>query len=227
MQVVHLQDLDVEAELGLVHGEVRVHVEHPGVGVSEEPEATPAKRPDRRGGVAPLFYLLPGVLVVIVERSGDDVVRYRGAFEGIGDLGHATGRAVREPLACIRILVIQRGAWLEVQDDHWNPRSLDRGQDLRTRCVGGGVAEDEIHPLFREPLACSVCFRGSVDETGRDDLGPPTDPLLDAPLVAFQPLLEAAELSPVGFEPDAEDADLCPSYSSLPLHPSSVRTYLG
>ena len=68
VQVVHLQDLDVEAELGLVHGEVRVHVKHPRVGVPEEAEAAPAQRPDHCRRVAPLLYLRPGVFV-FVERA--------------------------------------------------------------------------------------------------------------------------------------------------------------
>ena len=127
MQVVHLEDLDVEAELGLVHGEVRVHVEHPRVGVAEEAEAATVKCSDRGGGAAPLLYLGPGISV-IVECSRDDVERDGGALEGVGDLGHATGRAVREPLARVRVLVVERGAWLEVQDDDGDPALWTAGR---------------------------------------------------------------------------------------------------
>src|SRR5918993_2180197 len=106
LQVIHLEDLDVEPELGLVHGEVRVHVEHAGVGVAQEAEAATAQRSDHRCGVAPLFYIRPGVLVV-VEGTGDDVEGDGGALEGVGDLGHAARRAVREPLAGVRVRVIE------------------------------------------------------------------------------------------------------------------------
>jgi hypothetical protein len=58
--------------LSLVHGEVRVHVEHTRIGVAEEAEAATAKCSDRSGGVAPLLYLGPGIFV-IVECSRDHV----------------------------------------------------------------------------------------------------------------------------------------------------------
>src|SRR5215210_3959694 len=122
-------------------------------------------------------------------------------------LRRTRGRAVCEPLACVRVLVIQGRAWLEVQDDDGDSCFLDRGEDLRARRVGSGVTEDVIHPLFREPFARGVRFRGRVDEAWRDDRGPPADPLLDAPLVAFQPLLQPVELFPVGLEPDPKDPD--------------------
>src|SRR5215217_7920495 len=122
--------------------------------------------------MAPLFYLRPGVLVV-VESTGDDVEGDGGTLEGVGDLGHAAGRAVREPLSGVRMRVVEGGTWLEVQDDHRDPGLTDRGQDLRARRVGGGVAEDEIHPLFGEPFARSVRFRGRIDEAWRDDRRPP------------------------------------------------------
>jgi hypothetical protein len=68
VQVVHLEDLDVQAELGVVHGEVRVHIKHPRVGVAEEAEAAAPKRSDCGGGAAPLLYFRPGAFV-FVERT--------------------------------------------------------------------------------------------------------------------------------------------------------------
>src|SRR5207249_3782043 len=71
-----------------------------------------------------------------------------------------------------------------------------------------------------EPVACRTSCVGRIDETGGDDRRAELrEPLLQAPLVALEPLAQPFELRPVRGEPDREDAD---PRSSVPAHRASA-----
>ena len=60
VQVVHLQHLDVAAQLAVVHGEVGVHVEHTRVGMAKKADPAIAQCTHSSGGADPFANLAPG-----------------------------------------------------------------------------------------------------------------------------------------------------------------------
>ncbi len=137
LEVVDLQHFDVGAKLGMVHGEVRVHVEHAGVGVAEKADAAVVQLAHNAGRLHPLLDLAPGAVVVLlgvtrgrVEQAGDDVELDAAAGKGVGDLGHAAGTACRQPFARVGIGIVERWHRLQVEDQHGRLAALHRRQHL-------------------------------------------------------------------------------------------------
>ncbi len=138
VQIVHLQHLDVRAELGVVHGEVRVHVEHARIGVAQEADAGVVELAHDARGLHPFLDLAPAADVVLFgvalgrkEQPGDHVELDAAAGKGIGDLRHAAGAAVGQPFAGVGVGIVQRRRRLQVEDEHGRLASLHRRQHLR------------------------------------------------------------------------------------------------
>ena len=206
-QIVDLEDLDVRADLRLDLREVGVHVEHAGVVVAEEAEARAPHAVRRGGGLDPAAQAIPG-RIAREQRARDGVVRDACARERAGELRHAAGRAVREPLARRHRLVVEAARRLQVEDHDRHLRGLHRRQHLRGRRVGRRVEHDDVDAAGGEQVARLARALGGVDETGRDDIGAELgEPPLDVALVAEQPLVQALELRPVGGQADAQEPD--------------------
>ena len=142
-EVVDLEHLDVRAELRVDHGEVGVHVEHPGIDVPEEADPRRAERARHAGGADPGADLRPRALVV-VDRPRDGVVGDPRARERAGDLRHAAGGAVGQPLAGVHVRVVERGGRLEPEEDDGRLGGLHDGEHRARRRVRHGMAEDEV-----------------------------------------------------------------------------------
>ena len=187
--------------------EVGVHVEHARVVVAEEAEARAAGAARRGGGLDPAAQLLPG-RIAGQQRARDRVVRNTRARERARELGHAAGRAVREPLARGHRLVVEAARGLQVEDDDGHLRRLHCGQHLRGRRVRRRVEHDDVDAAGRQQVAGLARALRGVDEAGGDDLGAELgEARLDVALVAEQALVQALELRPVGGQADADQPD--------------------
>ena len=143
------------------------------------------------------------------ERSGDRAVRDARARERARELGHAAGRAVREPLARRHRLVVERARRLQVEDHDRRLRGLHDGQHLGRRGVGRRVDASRGRRAPRRALARlarapAACRRGRPRRRPRP--APASRASMPA-LVALEPLAQALELRPVRGEADAEHAD--------------------
>ena len=166
-----------------------------------------AQRARDAGGPHPRADLPPGALVV-VDRARDGVVRDPRARERARDLRHAARRAVGQPLAGAGVRVVERRARLEAEHDDRRLRRLRHRQHRARGRVGDGVAEHEVDLRGREAVARLAARSARVDEPGGDDVpAERADALLDAALVALDPLAEARELRPVGVQADPEHPD--------------------
>ena len=195
------------AGLSVDLGEVRVHVEHPGIGVAEEPEAGGPQSLDGAGSVDPLPDRLPGRIAVL-QGAGDRAVRHACAGEGARELGDAAGRAVRQPLAGGHPLVVERPCRLEVEDDDRRLRRLHRREHLRRCGVGCRVEEDQLDSCGGERLAGGAGGLRGVDEPRADDVRAELgEPCLEFLPVALEPFAQPLELRPVRGEADREHAD--------------------
>ncbi len=143
----------------------------PGVVVPEEAEARALHAARRGGGLDPAAQAIPG-RVAGQQRARDRVVRDPRAREGARQLGHAAGRAVREPLARRHRLVVETARGLQVEDHDRHLRGLHRGQHLRRGRVGRRVEHDDVDAARGQQVAGLARALGGVDETGRDDLRP-------------------------------------------------------
>jgi hypothetical protein len=206
-EVVDLEHLDVRAGLRVHRGEVRVEVEHPRIGVPEEADARPAQRARGAGRAHPGGDPRPRPLVV-VDRAGHGVVRDAGPRAGAGDLRDAARRAVGQPLARVRVRVVQGRRRLQPEQHDGHPRGLEGGEDLARGRVGHRVAEHEVDLRGGEAVPRLARLGGRVHQSRADHVGPQlAHPRLDALLIALDAVAEPVELVPVGLEPDPEDPD--------------------
>jgi hypothetical protein len=175
--------------------------------MAQESDAALADRARYGGGAAPVFDFAPcGGIVVKLAR--DQVEIDAGAREGVGDLGHAADRTVRQPLGGIRGFIIERGRGLQVQHQHRRARLLHDRQNLRGCGVGGHVAENQIHVFARKSCPAARAPSGVSTKTGGKHFGAePADAIFHGALISFQALLHARKLGPVGGQSDSEYAD--------------------
>ena len=142
-EVVDLEHLDVRAGLRVHLREVGVQVEHPRIRVAEEAEARGPQAAHRVRGIEPFAQHVPR-RVAVEQRARDGAVRDARARERAGDLGHAAGRAVRQPFAGRHRLVVERPRRLQIEDDDGRTDRLHGGQHLRRRRVRRRIEQHEV-----------------------------------------------------------------------------------
>src|SRR5581483_1419375 len=186
---------------------VRIHVEHPGVRVAEEPEPGVANAADCARRVDPVADDIPGGIAV-EKRPRHRPVGDACAREGSGELGHAAGRAVREPFAGRHPFVVDGARRLQVEHDDGRLRLLHRGEHLRRGRIRRRVEHHQLHARRGELRTRLARLLRAVDEARRDDLcAELRQPALEVLLIALEPFAQAVELRPVRRQADPEHAD--------------------
>ena len=214
LQVAHFQDLDVRSQLRLVLGEVAVHIQHSGVGVPKESDASLAQIVNHLGGRAPLLDFRPGGFARLAhigfrfEHAGDLPEGNGRAGKRAGDFRNAAGGAVGQPLARVGVGIIQRGARLQVQDHHGSLGVLDDRQDLGGSCVGSHVAENQIDAARRKACAGLGALGASSTRPALTTVAHSPMRCFHLALVALQALFEPVELRPVCRQPNPEYSHL-------------------
>ena len=126
-----------------------------------------------------------------------------------GNFRNAAGGAVGQPLARVRVGIIERRAGLQVQDHHGSLRVLDDRQDLGGSGVGSHVAEDQIDAGSAKGCPGLLGFVRIVHQAGADHGGPLADALFHFALVTLQPFFESVKLRPVRRQANPEYSHLC------------------
>jgi len=214
-QFVHLDNFDMAAEEGALLGEIGIDVEHPAVVVAHDAHAVVFHRVCHARGLDPLGHLAPARRIVL-QHARDLVKRDAGAVEDVGNLRHRAGRAMGEPFAghlravaeLVEPRVINRRLGREVEDDDRHLRAPHNRQHGGRQRVGGDVQENQVHIRLPELVPRRERLLWRVHEAEVDDLDARQRQFLrDAREVAFEPLLQARELRPVGVQADAEESD--------------------
>ena len=153
---------------------------------------------------------------VTVQHACDLVKRDACTSKHIGDFWHGAGGAIGQPFPGhagaithgLDRFVIDRSFWLQVEH---NDRGLDLGHGSEHRArdrIGGGVQKNQIHLRLPKRLAGGKRFVGVIHHAQVDHLHIGSMQALRHLLhIAFQPLLQAVKLWPVGVQTDAEQTD--------------------
>ena len=98
----------MRAKLRVHGGEVRIHVQHAGIGVAQEADAALAHGARHGRRAAPIVDFAPRSGIV-VKLARDHVEIDAGARKGVGDFRHAADRTVRQPFGGIGGFIVKRG----------------------------------------------------------------------------------------------------------------------
>ena len=169
-QFVHLQDLDMPAEVSALLGEIAVDVQHAVVVVAHHAETVVLHHMGDPRGVEPLVNLPPGDRVVF-DGAGHLIERHPAAIENVRDFRHRTRLAIGKPMAghlravvhLIKRRVIDRRFGCQVQNDHRHLRPSHHRQHRARQGISRDVQKNQIDIGPAEGVAGFEGFDGVID----------------------------------------------------------------
>ncbi|VED46094.1 Uncharacterised protein [Raoultella terrigena] len=148
-----------------------------------------------------------------MQRPDDHFPADPGAIKHVRQLRRAACLAMRQPLAGARPAIgqianhaIRQGALgLESEDQHRHAKLLHQRQHRRAQGVGADGDHDDVRGKLPEAPGQRIAFLQRIDQPTVDDIDRRRAELpFNLLQIAQQALLKAAELWPVGIEPDTK-----------------------
>ena len=213
LELAHFEQIETGAEHAGHAREIRVDVQHAAIVMSQHTHPVVAQGCRHPRRFDPPADTSPRLGLFQIARH--DVVAQPQPIEHAGHFGHRAGLTVSQPLAGhaspvaqrIECVVVDGSRRLQIQHDDRPARPLHDGQHRRRERISRYIKEDQLHaPLFEQtcrPLGLAGFVHHARIDHFRTE---PLHSLGDAPAISVEAGEQPVELSPIGVEPDTEQA---------------------